>query len=150
MPPFRARAVDGRLHFAGASLEHYATAGPLAQIAARKGIAIPPTSQVAAVDPIPAVLNEDMWVALCPDCGRNAQLVWLDQPLYMCAYCWNVAVGGGWRPVKLPDDVRRGRIESITGHRLFAHQRNWRGESLTALRRENVANGAALPTDGGG
>jgi hypothetical protein len=143
--PRRPRAVDGRLHFHGASLEEYARGGPLATIAARTGITIPPTTQVAAVEPIPAVLNEDMWIALCPDCRRNAQLVWLDAPLYMCAYCWNVAVGGLWRPVALPSEERRQRIEAVVGHRSFPHQRNWRGETLAALRRENVKNGAPLP-----
>jgi ribosomal protein L37AE/L43A len=145
MPLHRERAVDGRMHFLGASLDEYARSGPLAQIAARKGLAIPQTSRVADVDPIPAVLNEDMWIALCPDCRRNAQLVWLDQPLYMCAYCWNVKVGGSWRPVALPSEASRRHIEVITGHRAFAHERNWRGESMAALCRENVDNGAPIP-----
>lgn len=143
----RARAVDGRLQF-GCSLSEYARGGPLALIAARKSVTLPPTDALAAVEPIGAILEQDQWVVLCPDCRQNAQLVWLDEPKFMCAYCFNAVVGGLWRPVALPDAARRSRIESIVGHRPFPHQRNWRGETLTQLRRENADEGDPVPDQG--
>lgn len=143
MPPFRQRAVDGAMHFLGTTLADYARSGPLATMAARRGVTIPPTTDVADVDPIPAILEEDRWVALCPDCRRNAQLVWLEEPLYCCGNCFNVAVGGRWRPVALPEG--RARIEEITGYRRFSHERNWRGEPLSDLLVENRDNGIPTP-----
>lgn len=143
--PFRERAVDGRVHF-GAGLAAYAQRGPLAAMARRRGMTVPALDRVADAPPIPAILNDDMWIVLCPDCGRNAQLVWLEQPLYFCGACFNALVGGLWRRVALPDEARRRRIEEVTGHRPFTHQRNWRGETLTALRRENAKEGHAVPS----
>jgi hypothetical protein len=144
----RERAVDGRVHFRGASLDEYARTGPLALMAQRRGVTIPPTDRVADAEPIPAMLEDDRWVVLCPDCRRNTQLVWLETPLFYCGACFNVRVGGLWRRVALPDGPRRQRIEAIVGHRPFSHQRNWRGESLAALRRENADNGDPLPQEG--
>lgn len=142
--PFRERAADGRMHF-GAGLAEYAQRGPLAQMARRRGVAVPPLDAVADAAPIAAILNDDQWVVVCPDCQRNAQLVWLETPLFFCGACFNALVGGRWRRVALPSEERRRAIEEVVGHRPFTHQRNWRGETLAALRRENAKEGHAVP-----
>lgn len=141
----RERAADGRMHFRGASLAEYARGGPLAAMAERKGVRVPPVDQIADAVPVVAILNEDMWVVVCPDCERNVQFVWVDLPLFFCAYCFNAKAGGRWRRVTLPDERRRRQIEDIVGHRAFAHERNWRGESVAALRRENLERGDPVP-----
>lgn len=143
----RTRAIDGKLFFRS-DLQQYAATGPLAILAARNSTLVPPVTVRAEVDAIPAIIEQDQWVVMCPDCTRNTQMVWLDEPFFMCAYCWNVKVGGKWRPIKLPSQQRRESIEEILGHRPFAYQRNWRGETLTALRRENIDEGDSVPDRG--
>jgi hypothetical protein len=140
----RTRAVDGRAHF-GYSLEEYARRGLLFKIARRAGVRLPPTSEVAKVEPLPAILHRDSWIVQCPDCP-TAAYVWVDQPLMMCAYCFNVKAGGLWRPVTLPKN--REAIEELLSHRAFAYQRNWVGESIPDLRRENIKNGDPIPAGG--
>lgn len=140
----RSRAIDGRAQF-GRSLNDYARRGLLRKLADRAGVQLPNRSVVSDAKPLPAMLHRDRWVVRCPDCGTGA-FVWLDEPLTMCAYCWNVKADGKWRRVALPDEATRVKVEQIVGRRPFPHQRCWIGQSLAALRRENVQNGDPIPT----
>lgn len=145
MPVKRLGAVTGREYFGG-SLAEYASTGVLGRIARRANVSLPPLSEVSTAAPLTAWLQEDRWVAVCPDCGRNAQLVWEETPLYLCCACWNAAVGGTWRRVVWPKE--RKAIERIVGMRHLAANRNWQpGESLNLLRAENIEHG--LPAEEG-
>ena len=145
MPLLRERAITGRHHFKGASLELYVHHGLLRAIADRAGVRVPPLGRIADAPPLPARLYHDQWIVECPDC-HDAQFVWPETPQYLCAYCFNARLGGRWRRVAIPKESVRGEIEAIVGHRLFPHQRNWvPGETADDLRAENVDHGVSLP-----
>lgn len=107
----------------------------LGKIAARKGVRLPPTSEVADVLPLTAFVYRDQWVAGCPDCARSLQLAWESEAarLFMCTHCWNADVGGCWRPVAFP--AERAAIEAALNARPHQDQRNW----LPSERVEDLA-----------
>lgn len=116
------------------TLEQYAVT-VLGKIAARKGMRLPPTSEVADVPPIVAFVYRDQWVAGCPDCARSLQLAWdtAGWRLFMCTHCWNADAGGLWRPVAFP--AERTAIEAALAERPRQDQRNW----LPSERVEDLA-----------
>lgn len=143
VPVRRIGPITGQEHF-GHGFETYVTIGLLGKLARRSNVQLPPLSEVSSASPVVAWLQEDRWVAVCPDCGQNAQLIWADAMLYLCTVCWNAAVGSTWRRVVFPKD--RGEIEVIVGARPLAHNRNWTpGERVSALRAENLERG--LPAE---
>ena len=150
--PFRDGAVTGRRNFPtpdgqGQSLAEYATPGRgvLGQLAWRQGVTVPALDAVAGGAPLPARLNADRWVVVCPDC-HDASFVWPETPLFLCAYCFNRAAGGLWRRVALPNADDLEEIEEVTGFRPLPHQRNWEpGQSVDDLRLENEERGDHVP-----
>lgn len=139
------RIVDGRARF-GMSLEAFYRQEDLVIRVARRGILIPPTSEVATdVDPALAYVNplpdgSVRWIANCPDCAEHGRLqaeyVWLDAPLLFCTRCANAAIGGKWRLVKVPGN--RKAIEALLLKRSDPEQRAWNpGETLAQIRADN-------------
>lgn len=141
------RIVDGRIYH-GMSLEdftfgHAGKGGLVTTMARRQAVQIPPTGDVAdEAPPVDAWVYRTWWVASCPDCAtpdgspRCTMFVWRERPLFMCAYCWNVAVGGKWRRVRFPEEAEE--IERVLGARRFAHEHNYVvGETVAELKRQN-------------
>jgi hypothetical protein len=154
-PPSKARdrAITGRRNFLNLdgspqSLEEYAhpSQGVLGRLAWRAGVAVPALDAVATdLPPLPAILNADRWVVVCPHCG-DASFVWPDQPLFLCAYCFNRPTGGLWRRVALPDAEDLEEIEAVTAYRPLPHLRNWEpGQQPDDLRLENADAGDYAP-----
>lgn len=148
-----ARVMDGRAKF-GCSLQDFYRKDDLAVQIARRGILVPPTSDVARdaapalayVNPLPD--GSVRWIADCPAClahGRTvAQYVWLDQPILFCTRCANAALEGRWRPVIVP--AERQDIERLLLVRPDPEQRAWApGETLADLRAENTTLGLEVP-----
>lgn len=131
--------VDGAVATRG-TLAAWA-AGPLADLAARRGVRVPPLTTIAQdAPPAQAMINHGRWIALCPDCP-GAELVWRDGPyLMLCASCWNWALGTRWRPVLMPPPGSVEQIEAILLRRPNPATRNWDGESVDVLLAENVAH----------
>lgn len=138
--------VDGRSRF-GMDLQSFYRQPDLVTRVARRGILIPPTSDVAGdADPALACVNplpdgSVRWIAGCPDCrdaGRtSAEYVWLATPLMFCVRCGNAAIGSRWRRVALPDD--RAEIERLLLARPDPESRAWHpGETLADLRLQNA------------
>ena len=148
--PLRDRAIDGRKNFGGLSLEEYARPGRglLGNLARRAGVVVPAVGAVATdAPPLPARLYRDQWIVDCPNpgCG-SASYVWPEQPLFLCAECFNGEHGGLWLRVAVPSEGERAEIEEIVGHRPLPGQRNWvPGETVTDLRKENRDNGHHAP-----
>lgn len=93
-------------------------------------------SQPANGVPLVAYINQGNWLARC-ECG-GVEFVDDGMPLFMCCSCWNAAHGHRWRAVSMP------RIRSAIERVLLARpaaNRNWRGESLVVLKRENAEHG---------
>lgn len=154
MPLHRPRARDGSAYFRF-SLDDYAgwlqsTYGGHFLRHDGQPHAVPPPSEVADAAPVSAVIDNDRWVVVCPDCGA-AQYVWLEAPLLMCAGCMNASIGYRWRRIALPPAAEREEIEAILGHRQKVGDRNWSpSESIADLRRENRENGEDVPPARGG
>jgi hypothetical protein len=143
--PFR----DGKMWF-GADLEDLATNpdGMYRHLATRLGVDLPPTSEVAPGAPLPVEMNANRWIAKCPDCN-GAEFVWFNQPLFMCASCWNGSVGGKWRRLRLPTEEEEEAVEGVLAARPALENRNWvPGESIEDLENENEEHG--LPRRAGG
>jgi hypothetical protein len=148
--PRRPAALDGGAHF-GYSLRHYASStGLLGLIAQRSGIELPaPEPPYVDEDAPPAIgrVYHDRWITDCPEpgCG-DASFVWLDALLYMCANCFNEALGGRWRRVEVPDAGDRRELEGVLAHRALPQHRNWApGETAAALRAQNAEQGESVP-----
>ena len=140
--------ADGRAKF-GCSITDFYRRDQVALRIARRGILVPPISEVAVeaepalarVNPLDGVAR---WIADCPDCRGGAEYVWLGTPLLFCASCGNREIGGRWRPVRIP--AERAEIERLLLARPDGDQRAWEpGETLDQLRAEN-----GLILDGGG
>lgn len=142
-----ATIADGRARF-GVALEEFYRRPELAARIGRRGVLIPPTSDVAReaapalayVNPLPD--GSARWIADCPDCKAagvsSAEYVWIDRPLFFCATCGNRDVGGRWRRVVLPAERRD--IERLLLARPDPATRVWTpGETLDRLRAENAA-----------
>jgi hypothetical protein len=113
--------------------------------AAVYGVDVPPPigSHVATDAPIQACVNAGRWIVRCPDCP-GAAFVWIEQPLYFCASCFNGAVGNRWRPVLLLPVEQRTAIERALLKRPLPQNRNWEPwETLEMLERDNEQHGAA-------
>ena len=101
--------------------------------------------------PVHARIDAGRWCVMCEDCG-GGEYASLDEPLFWCCSCANVANDHRPRPVVFPDAAERGRIESVlllrTPPLLPGGQspRHWRpGQSVTELVAENVAAGDPVP-----
>ena len=150
--PLRKSSIDGRRNF-GHNLRRYATpSGFLGMIAARAGLDLPapdPPFVDEETDPAPARIHQDKWIVGCPveGCG-DASFVWLEEPLYMCANCFNEELGGRWRRVAVPPVEERERIEAVLAGRALPQQRNWDpSESLDDLRAQNGEHGDPVPEE---
>lgn len=132
--------VDGHIAL-GMAIDEW-RAGPLMQMAAQRNFVVPPTSDVADVEPLPAFVNAGRWSVLCPDCG-GSEYAWKGRGVMMCASCWNGMTGHQWRPVVFPENV--GLIEAILAHRPMLQTQNWLpGETLDQLQAENLIHGARI------
>jgi len=90
-----------------------------------------------ADQPARAYVNGGNWLWRC-ECG-GCEFVDLDEPVGMCASCWNAHLGHRWRPVILP--VEREAIERLLLRRP-AVNRNWHEpETVADLARENREHG---------
>jgi hypothetical protein len=118
----------------------------LRHLAQRSGVVVPALSAVHNEgEDLRARLYRDQWIVDCPSCG-SASYVWTDQPLFLCAECFNGEVGGLWRRVEIPSEQEREEIEEVVGYRPLPAQRNWEpGESLNDLRAQNRQNGHHVP-----
>ncbi len=99
----------------------------------------PPTPENTTVDVLPAVafVEQGHWGAECPDLCGGAVVI---EPgwLFMCPNCANAVIGGKWRPVLWPSNVRG--IERTLAQRHIERFRNWRpGERIKHLERETRA-----------
>lgn len=133
--------VDGRLKFQQ-SLEEWYRSQKVAEALAKRGIFLPPLTQVAAdVQPAYARVNpydgQARWIADCPDCRIGAVYIWLEGPhLMICLNCGNRRIGVRWRRVVLPR--QRKAIEAVLLARPDPATRGWDpGESLAALKADN-------------
>lgn len=150
MTDFTLPVKTGALHFADPRLGRPATLEDLAnglyfEMALRAGVRVPPLSQVHDGPPLEAKVNHNRWIVECPDCG-GAEYVFPEQPLMLCASCWNAAVGGSWRRVVMPSE--RDAIENALVVRPTPQARNWEpGEKVAQLRAENIERG--LPGERG-
>lgn len=86
-----------------------------------------------------AYVNEDRWIAECPDC-HGAQLAAREDRRFMCHVCGNVAVEGRWRQVVWPKDASY--IEAALARRPIENAHWYPGETVPDLMRENAAHGA--------
>lgn len=107
--------------------------------------------------PVAAIINAGRWQGLCPDCGGGEYLN-VDEPLFWCCSCANVANGHRPRPVLFPDTAAREAIEAVLLERkgpvLPGGQsaRNWEpGETVDLLVADNIAHGdrPVAPLPGG-
>ena len=112
---------------------------------------LPPMSAVVATAaPLTARVNHGRWIASC-DCGmpglpRPGCLVDLSEPLAWCVRCGNQAVGRGWRPVTIPPESLRRKIEAVLLCRPRPEHRNWEPtESVADLLAQNVEHGDPVP-----
>lgn len=127
---------DGLKHFKRSLSAHQAF---LVNQAKAFGATVLPITSVASDAPVKARVNHGRWIADCPVCG-GAEFVWLDTPLLLCQSCWNAAVGGKWRTVKIPREAAQ--IERLLSVRPNVIHRNWEpGETLLQLQQENAAHG---------
>lgn len=111
--------------------------------ARRMGVTLPPRAVVATASPVAARIDAGRWIVECPDC-HDAQYVWPDEaaPVFMCVACFNVTVGGSWRPVTMPSRRDRNAIEAALLARPLPGNRHWQlGETAAALRAENRQHG---------
>lgn len=138
--------LDGQRKF-GCTLEAFYRQPILVEQVARRGILIPPTSDVDRdAEPALAYVNplsdgSVRWIAECPACradGRTrAEYVWISTPLLFCVGCGNAGIGARWRLVTVPRD--RTGIERLLLARPDPLTRSWRpGETLEQLAAENV------------
>lgn len=110
--------------------------GPMAIRAARDRVSIPSPASVAAVPPLMAFVDRRQWLVLCPDCP-GAEHVWRKMPVVMCQSCWNQAVGGLWRPVEFPKDMKE--IEAALEERVLPDEHAWRPpETVNDLKGQNA------------
>lgn len=135
--------LDGKAR-TGLTLAKFHGRREILEQAARMGVAIPPTTDVAE-DAAPAYAEVNpldlepiaRWVARCPDCPGGASYVWIAGPHVMfCLGCGNVGCGKRWRRVVVPAD--RLEIERLLSLRQIYSQQVWtHGETLEKLRAEN-------------
>ena len=110
------------------------------QLAARGETVI---SEVTTGPMLKARIDHGRWLADCPYC-RGAELVTLDDPVFLCLSCGNVVCMSQFLPVQFPNEQRRNRIEELLIIRPLPN-RNWRtGESVEDLKRENRKNAYRL------
>lgn len=127
---------DGHQFFGQSRAEWTQTT--LAGIARRAGVYVKPADQVADKR-IRAYVNHGRWMVRCEECN-SCQVVWPDDPVYLCAGCWNVTVGGKWRPVVFP--AERAEIDAILSARPEERTRNWElHETVDELRQQNAEHG---------
>lgn len=94
-------------------------------------------------DAIEVYLNEDRWIAECPDC-HSAQLAAREDPRFLCHECANESIGGKWRRVIWPGARDLDRIEAAVAERP-AGNRHWiPGETVTQLKLENAIHRAEM------
>lgn len=112
---------------------------------------IPPLDHVVlTAPPLVARVNHGLWIASCP-CGARGVptpggVVWLDQPLLWCLRCQNGGTGRGWRPVTVPPEGERQRIEAVLLCRPNVADRNWEPhESVADLIAQNREHGDPVP-----
>lgn len=146
------RIPDGRDYF-GVGLAEYAAA-VLEGFARRfrrddrEPHAIPPRTDVTDGEAaeLAAFVNDDRWLVRCDDCG-DAQFVWFEEPLFMCAGCFNRRYGYSWRRVVLPAGSTASRVEAVLRLRPRTEDRNWdpRTETVATLKEQNREKGDPVP-----
>ena len=133
MPVTRIGAVHGAIHHGCSYAEYLNGRGPLERgilgaIAAAAGMTTPlplPTDP-GELDPdhdARVCLYRDQWIAQCPFCGQDFQLVWPDEPYFLCAGCWNEHVGG--RYVRAPMPHRWQEVDQYASLVTRRVHRNW-------------------------
>lgn len=86
-------------------IEQWARHTGIRQLAAQRGIVIPPLRRVAGdATPARALLNHGTWKAFCPDCIGSAEDLWRGRDFF-CMRCGNASIGGVWRPVAWPENL---------------------------------------------
>ena len=104
-----------------------------------------------AGDPVLAIVNAGRWQGLCPDCGGGEYLN-VDEPVFWCCSCANVANGHHPRAVVFPAEEERADIEAVLLERKApvlpggASPRNWEpGATVDRLVAENLERGDRVP-----
>ena len=116
---------------------------PLTTFLLKTGGAQAPSEIASDAEPAEALVNplgaEIRWVALCPECG-GAEYVWWSDPRFFCIGCRNAAIGGRFRPLRLP--ANRAEIEAALMARPDPATRGWSpSETVDDLLAENAAHG---------
>ena len=141
------RVMDGRAQFEVSFAEW--VAANVADQARKMGVVID-----EALDPrvpIAAQVNQNRWIAQCPDCF-GATYVWKDDLRQFCPSCLNAVAGHRYRRVVMPAEDEVSAIEAMLEHRPLPHNRNWSpGETVEGLAAENLERGlpATLEVMGG-
>jgi hypothetical protein len=117
--------------FGGRSLPEHAARNP-----SSLGDLTLPVAQIAAGPPVEAQVNHGRWVAECSAAGcGGAEFVSLNEPLFFCCECRNVAVGHKLIQVTVPGN--HDELEQLLMGRSVG-ARNWRAPETPAdLEREN-------------
>lgn len=99
----------------------------------------------APVDvPVTAYVNAGAWKAKCV-CG-GIELVDVDEPIFMCCSCWNIAVDHAWRTVTFPPAPMRDAIAAALLAR--PSHRAWDAdETIDDLVAQNVEHGIVPGVD---
>lgn len=110
----------------------------------------PPDAIVRTASPLYGYVNAGKWIYAC-ECGARGLpspggVVFMGYRFGWCPRCLNASTGRGWRPVVLPDDSTRRRIESVLLCRPDLATRNWEpSETVTDLVNQNLEHGDPIP-----
>jgi len=88
-------------------------------------------------EPVKAIINNNRLIAYCDMCG-GAEAINFDGSFY-CLTCYNVGNDGKPRPITYPRGLKN--IVELLEKRPKFLQRNYLGESLTELKKENRSIG---------
>ena len=86
---------------------------------------------------IVAEVNHGRWVLQCLFCA-GAEFAWKDGK-FMCCSCWNEQADGKFLRMKFP--IEQKAIEELLLKRPKPENRNWTGESIADLEKENAERG---------
>lgn len=139
--------LDGAVLYGGRSLAAFVVWEEHRALGMRRGWTVPPMTVVADGEPLPAWIQQGVLVVTCPECAgtRDEELhpVWLDDlHLMFCVICGNLATGGRWRRVMLPE--RLNEIVALLALRPL-EARTWLpGQTVDDLVTENAEHAEQL------
>jgi len=97
------------------------------------------SNEIDSKHKVHAYINYGRWVANCCFC-RGAELVFKDDPYFVCLSCFNSTIGYKKIEVIFPKDIEK--IEAALNKRIEAKNQNWLPhETIADLEKENIAHG---------